>query len=61
MGAGGSDLVWNAIAAIDFQIGSWAAILAGYRFLDYDYKNNNTGVTVDMRMSGPLVAMRFFW
>ena len=61
IGAGGSDLVWNASAILDFQIGKWAAILAGYRHLDYDYKNQNSGIEVDMSMSGPVVALRFFW
>jgi hypothetical protein len=61
IGAGGSDLVWNAEAIIDFQIGKWAAILGGYRHLDFDYKNNDNGVKYDMSMSGPVVAFRFFW
>lgn len=60
-GAGNSDLVWNAEAIIDFQIGKWAAILVGYRHLDYDYKNNNSGIELDMSLSGPAAAFRFFW
>ena len=61
IGAGGSDLVWNAEAIIDFQIGKWVAILGGYRHLDFDYKNNDNGVKYDMSMSGPVAAFRFFW
>jgi len=61
IGAGGSDLVWNAHAIIDYRLAKWAAILAGYRHLDYDYKSQNSGIEVDMSMSGPLVAFRFFW
>ncbi|MCJ7754107.1 MAG: hypothetical protein MUP13_06060 [Thermoanaerobaculales bacterium] len=61
IGAGGSDLVWNAEAIIDFRIGKWAAILAGYRHLDYDYESSDADVKVDMAMSGPVVAFRFFW
>ena len=61
IGAGGSDLVWNAHAIIDYRLGKWAAILAGYRHLDYDYKNQNSGIKYDMSMSGPVVAFRFFW
>ena len=60
-GFGGSDLTWNAEAIIDFQIGKWAAILAGYRHLNYDYRNQNTGIKYDMSMSGPVAAFRFFW
>jgi hypothetical protein len=61
VGAGGSDLVWNAMAIIDYRLGKWAAILAGYRHLDIDYKNQNTGIKYDMSMSGPVAALRFFW
>jgi hypothetical protein len=61
IGAGGSDLVWNAHAIIDYRLGKWAAILAGYRHLDYDYKNQNSGIKYDMSLSGPVVAFRFFW
>jgi hypothetical protein len=61
IGAGGSDLVWNASAIIDYKLGKWAAILAGYRHLDYDYKNNDTGIKYDMSLSGPVMAFRFFW
>ena len=61
IGAGSSDLVWNAEAIIDFQIGKWAAILVGYRHLDYDYTNSNGGIELDMSLSGPAFAFRFFW
>jgi hypothetical protein len=61
IGAGGSDLVWNASALVDYRLGKWAAIFAGYRHLDYDYENQNAGIKYDMSMSGPVVAFRFFW
>ena len=61
IGAGGSDLVLNALAVIDYRLGKWAAVFAGYRYLEYDYKNNNNGIEVDMSLSGPVAAFRFFW
>ena len=61
IGAGSSDLVWNAEAIIDFQFGKWAAILVGYRHLDYDFENSDADVKVDMSLSGPAFAFRFFW
>jgi hypothetical protein len=61
IGAGGSNLVWNAAAVIDYRLGKWAAVFAGYRHLDYDYENQNTGIKYDVSMSGPVVALRFFW
>ena len=60
-GFGGSDLMWNAHALIDFRLGKWVAILAGYRHLDYDYRNQNTGIKYDLGLSGPVAAFRFFW
>ena len=60
IGAGGSDLVWNAHAIIDYRLAKWAAILGGYRHLDYDYKSD-AGIKYDMSMSGPVAAFRFFW
>lgn len=44
-----------------FQIGKWAAILVGHRHFDYDYKNNNAGIELDMAWSGPVFAFRIFW
>lgn len=61
VGAGGSDLVWNAAALLDFRIGKWAAIAGGYRHLDYDYRNQNIGLAYDASMSGPFLGLRFFW
>jgi len=60
-GFGGSDLVWNAAALIDFRLGKWAAIFAGYKHLEYDYRNQNTGIKYDLGLSGPVAAFRFFW
>jgi hypothetical protein len=61
IGAGGSDLVWNAAAVLDYRLGPWAAVFAGYRHLDYDYKNQDTGFAYDASLSGPVAAFRFFW
>jgi len=61
IGAGGSDFVWNAQAVVDFQIGSWAAVFAGYRYMDYDYSSSDTVLKYDVAMNGPVAAFRFFW
>jgi len=60
-GFGGSELMWNASAVIDFRLGKWAAVFAGYRHLDYDYRNQNAGIKYDLGLSGPVAAFRFFW
>jgi hypothetical protein len=61
IGAGGSNFVWNAQAAIDYRLGSWAAVFAGYRYMDYDYSSSSTVLKYDVAMSGPVAAFRFFW
>lgn len=61
IGTGGSEMVWNASAIIDYRLGSWAAVFAGYRHMDYDYKSESNGITYDVSMSGPVAAFRFFW
>jgi hypothetical protein len=61
IGVGGSNLVWNAVGAIDYRLGKWASIFAGYRYLDYDYDNQNSGAKLDMSLGGPLVGFNFFW
>ena len=61
IGTGGSDFVWNAQAVVDFQIGSWAAVFAGYRYMDYDYSASENVLKYDVAMNGPVAAFRFFW
>jgi len=61
IGAGGSNLVWNAVGVIDYRLGKWASVFAGYRYLDYDYDNQDNGVELDMSLGGPLVGLNFFW
>jgi hypothetical protein len=61
IGTGGSNFVWNAQAVIDYRLGSWAAVFAGYRYMDYDYSSSDTVLKYDVAMNGPLAAFRFFW
>ena len=61
IGTGGSDFVWNAQAVIDYRLGSWAAVFAGYRYMDYDYSSSDTVLKYDVAMNGPVAAFRFFW
>jgi len=61
IGAGGSDFVWNASAVIDYRLARWAAVFAGYRYMDYDYSSSETILKYDVAMNGPVAAFRFFW
>jgi hypothetical protein len=61
IGAGSSDLVWNAAAFVDYRLGRHAALFFGYRHLDTDYKDEGASFAYDAYQSGPLGAFRFFW
>lgn len=61
IGTGGSDFVWNAQAVIDYRLARWAAVFAGYRYMDYDYSSSETILKYDVAMNGPVAAFRFFW
>ena len=58
-GAGSSDLVWNTIATVDWRYKDWGSVYAGYRALDYDFKENNVGI--DLRVKGPVIGATFYW
>jgi len=61
VGAGSSDVVWNAAAALDFAVSRHVALFFGYRYLKYDYANDDNGFGYDVSQHGPLAALRFFW
>lgn len=61
IGAGDSDLVWNATALFDFKANSWLALFFGYRHMDYDYKDDSNGFAYDVSMTGPVAGLRFYW
>ena len=56
-----SDLTWKASAVIDWRVGKFIALGAGYRALDYDYKNEDEGFAYDVLQQGPGFYLRFFW
>ena len=63
IGAGDSDFVWNAVATIDYRFTKNFSVLAGYRWLDYDYETG-TGAsrfTYDVTYQGPALAAVFYW
>ncbi len=64
VGAGDSDSVWNALAAIDWRFQPWGSLLLGYRWLDYDYDNGKQGrdrYVYDARQDGVVAALGFYF
>ena len=59
IGAGSSDLTWSATVFADYRFTDRASVLAGWRWLDYDYSDKS--VEMDMLMNGPLIAVSFHW
>lgn len=56
IGAGDSDLTWQAMAGIGYSYG-WGDVLVAYRHLSYD--EGNDGLLQDLELSGPAIAVNF--
>ena len=56
-----SKLTWNAQAVIDWRIGKFIALGAGYRALDIDYEEESEGFGYAVRHHGPAAYLRFFF
>ena len=54
-----SNFTWKAGAVIDWRVGKFIALGAGYRALDYDYEEDD--FAYDVRQHGPVAFLRFFW
>lgn len=52
-----SELTWQAFGGVGFQISRWAAVVAGYRTLGYDYDQANFEYNVNTH--GPLLGLEF--
>jgi len=63
IGAGDSDLVWNAVLAFDYRFTRLLSGFAGWRVLDYDVDRGSGANTFkyDMNHSGPVLALAFHW
>ncbi len=63
IGAGDSDLVWNALIAFDYQFNKLISAFAGWRVLDYDVDtgSGSNAFKYDMNHSGPVLTLAFHW
>jgi len=58
LGAGESKFTWQANAGIGYMF-DWGAVVASWRYLDYDFKSSQK---VDsLSFNGPLVGVAFRW
>jgi hypothetical protein len=53
----GSDLTWNLVGGIQYQVSRQVALAGGYRALDIDYAQGSGGL--DVLMHGPLLGAVF--
>lgn len=56
VGAGGSDLTWQALAAVNYRFGKVDAVF-GYRYLDWEFDGRR--VLDDINLSGPYAGVNF--
>lgn len=63
IGAGDSDVVWNALAAVDYRFTKLLSVFGGWRILDYDVDTGSglDAFKYDMNHSGPVLALAFHW
>ena len=54
-----SDLTWNFLAGIDYQLLEKMSLKAGYRILDIDYEGGSgqSKIGIDGQMRGPIVGL----
>jgi hypothetical protein len=58
VGAGDSDLTWQAAAGLGYSF-SWGDLVAMWRYLDYRFKSGDP--VGDMNFNGPMVGAMFRW
>lgn len=63
VGAGDSDLVWNVVAGLDWQMSQSWAMRGGYRWLDYQLEKDDANVEnqLDLGLDGPFLGIAFQW
>ena len=58
-GGGGSSLDYQVFGALGFKITKNIALQGGWRYLDVDYGNNNSGFLYDVTVSGVAFGATF--
>ena len=62
VGAGDTELTWQAFAGLGYNFGTWD-LVAGYRYLEWDFDDDDTagGTFKDLNMSGPVFGAKFMF
>ena len=56
VGTGESKFTWQVNAGVGYQF-DWGALVASWRYLDYDFKSDSR--VTDMSFNGPLIGVVF--
>ncbi len=57
----GSDLSWEVLPSVGFDLAKWASVEVGYKYLDTDYENGEGAdrFAYDMVLEGPVAGVAF--
>ncbi|MFO1311065.1 MAG: hypothetical protein U1F41_03270 [Burkholderiales bacterium] len=58
IGTGQSDLTYQLFGGIGYSF-SWGSVLAGWRYLDYNFKSSST--VESLNFNGPMIGVAFGW
>jgi hypothetical protein len=58
VGTGQSKFTWQINAGLGYQFG-WGAVVATWRYLDYEFKSDS--VIQSVNFNGPTIGMSFRW
>jgi hypothetical protein len=59
LGAGDSDLTWQASGLLGFRLAKWCSAELGYRMLDYDFESSVS--ELDLTFEGMLLGVTFWF
>lgn len=59
VGTGQSDLTWQVFGGVGYTFSKWGSVLAGWRYLDYNFKSSSPVESVNF--NGPMIGVAFTW
>lgn len=59
VGTGQSQLTWQVFGGIGYQFNNWGSVLAGWRYIDYNFKSSSKVDSLDF--NGPMIGVAFNW